>query len=228
MVEVVVKLANPDPPGFTFGHLSLAYELPGAMLARASGLSVPDYMIVDINLEFATAVPRSMNRLFSSNIGLHFGGTYYPGIGEFVPGTRVTSQVELQDLENILSFDAMILNTDRHELKPNLLQSATEYLLIDHSTILPLHIPPSQTHLTHYQISEHLLFRTLTRKNRQYVSHVGQWNSALSPIDIWELLACVPDEWATPFEHYQTMKRFLSDRRMDGPEVTALLKEVVQ
>ena len=228
-VEMVVKLAHPDPPGFTFGPLSLACELIGAILAQALGLSVPDYAIVEVDQEFANSVPDDARGLFLNNVGRHFGSKYHPGVGDFEPGKRVASPAALQHLEDILSFDAMTLNCDRTQLKPNLLEAGDDYYLIDHSTIMPVHIPlAGNHHLTRCQIHSHCLFGTLSGRHRQYVSLVSRWASSLTPSELDDLFSCVPSEWGTPAHHYWLMQCFLRHRQVDGRDVTELLREVVR
>lgn len=227
--DVVTKLAEPAPSGISVGPLSLALELIGAIAARHLGLAVPGYAIVEVNREFANSVPGNMKRLFNNNLGLHFGSAYLQQFIEFQAGTPVSVETDLQLLKDIMAFDAMVLNSDRRKHNPNLLESGDDYILIDHSTILTVHVPPHvDDYMTDQQLRDHVLFKNLTGNHRRYETHISQWNSKMTTAEIDQLFSFVPMEWTVQSASYRLIVDFMRTRYTQGAVVKSRLKQVIK
>ena len=94
--QVVVKMRRPDVREGHFGATSLACELTCAVLARAVGLIVPDYAIVEIPPILAQALPDgTVRQLLLSNTGPNFGTVYQEAVFSWSPShsTQVTPEV---------------------------------------------------------------------------------------------------------------------------------------
>ena len=140
--EVVLKLRQPDA-AIGKGHYagtSLACELVCAVLARTVGLNVPDYAIVDVTQDLAESFDKNPTRdLLMNNIGPNFGSVYDQSLFEWEAPDQVRSQVLIDQLEDILTFDAIVINIDRYRSNANLLYGHDLLVLIDHSLALPVH-----------------------------------------------------------------------------------------
>lgn len=220
--QVVLKLRLPTASvGAREGHYagtSLACELICAALARAIGLNVPDYAIVKITPGLANSIHETSTRnLFLNNIGLNFGTIYHASFALWDPMSDKPSPVVIDQLEDILSFDSIIINGDRQISKPNLLYRGDEFLLIDHSLALPVHFWDQQTfaslpHILRRIIKEHCVSRHLIRRGCSYRRVFDCWQERINTQELEELRAMLPASWEHNPGDIDKIFGFLDDR----------------
>ena len=135
--QVVLKVRSGSIEEGSFGPCSLACELICSVLARAAGLTVPDYAIVEIEEDFVQSVTdrRDRERLLK-NLGENFGSVYQEDCARFHPSRRLDYEGQC-GLESILASDDYVLNNDRQASNPNLLLRGDNLYLIDHSLCFP-------------------------------------------------------------------------------------------
>jgi hypothetical protein len=137
-VIVVAKLREIAATGVpNRGPAGLACELVCAVLARAAGLAVPNYAIVEVGEEFAASVRDTEAREeLLRNVGENFGSVYQEDCSNFLPEMRMGDAGRL-GLESVLALDAFVLNPDRTAAKPNLIFRGETVYLIDHALCFP-------------------------------------------------------------------------------------------
>ncbi|MBM3926457.1 MAG: hypothetical protein FJ320_10850 [SAR202 cluster bacterium] len=224
----VLKVARPDSAAFQYGGLSLACELISAQIIQLLGLKSPSYAIVNIEQEFADSVPSRVHQLFNDNIGPQFGCEYLEEAVDFIPGRRLDDEDALSALEGVISFDAMIWNQDRTQLKPNLLVKANEFYLIDHSTVMPVGLILSGGEfLTEDQITNNCAYATLYYKRRLYQALVEKWADEVTLGAIEQIAGFVPNEWITTRSRFNLMLKFLRERHTFSAQIIENLKDLV-
>jgi len=226
--QVVLKLRHPEARDGHFGPTSLACELVCAMLARAVGLPVPEYAIVRIPPELPQAIPdESIRRLLSRNVGENFGSAYREGYALWDPDYRPRSTEVLEALEEVLTFDATVINGDRKREKPNLLWRGDNLLMIDHSLALPMHLWSEDVERSPLfpddEITQHCTFRALTGTARTFSTLLPLWASDISPADILRLRASIPADWETQPGDLDRVFRFIEERPPRFDDIAARL-----
>ena len=139
---MVLKLRHPSTSvgDGHFAGTSLACELICAVLARAIGLKVPDYAIVEV-----TPLPiqfmRGTRNLLLKNIGENLQQWFHQSSALWQPMSREPSQAVIDQLEDILTFDAIVINGDRQSSNPNLLYRGDPFVIDAHWQV---HLPNQQ------------------------------------------------------------------------------------
>src|SRR5262245_33379622 len=109
--KVVLKVVHPDVPEGHYEGTSLACELICSALARTLGVTVPDFAIVEVPAELPPSVQNRRARdLLAANVGENFGSEYHEGYARWNPLDRPSSEVLIEALEDVLSFDAAVIN----------------------------------------------------------------------------------------------------------------------
>ena len=235
--EVVLKLKFPTTSvGPREGHYagtSLACELICAALARAIGLNVPDYAIVNIAPGFANSIHETSARnLIMNNIGLNFGTEYHESFALWDPISYKPSPAAIDQLEDILSFDSIVINGDRQFSKPNLLYRGDEFLLIDHSLALPVHFWDQQTfaslpHILKEIIEDHCVKRHLRRRSSSYSRVFDIWQERINSQALEELRAMLPESWEHKPGDIDRIFMFLHGRNRHFSDMSNSLMEVL-
>lgn len=233
--SIVLKPRHPDVRGGHFEGTSLACELICAILARASGLAVPNYFIVDVPEALPEAVPdEAVRRLLRSNIGPNFGLLYHEGVTTWQP-EKATNSTEglLQSMEDVLTFDATVINGDRKQNKPNVLWDGSQLLLIDHSNAVPVHLWDEETLLSspllpENEVRQHCTFGRLTGHNRQYKTIIESWQDCIEAEDFERIRSLIPDSWERNTGDLDKVFSFLQGRSSRFDDVSADLRRIVQ
>ena len=232
---VVIKLRQPDA-AIGNGHYagtSLACELICAVLARAVGLNVPDYAIVDVTQDFAESLDDNPTRdLLLNNIGPNFGSVYDQSLFEWEAPDQVRSQVLIDQLEDILTFDAIVINIDRYGSNANLLYSHDLPVPIDHSLALSVHSwqpdmlvnPPSCLEI---KIREHCAGQLLKGKGCSYKRVFDRWQERIDAQKLEELRAMLPSSWEHQQGNIDKIFTFLKGRHRHFSKISTRLKEVL-
>lgn len=229
--EIVVKVRNPDVSDGHFGATSLACELICAVLARVTGISVPDYFIVEISPEMAAAVPdREAGNLLTANTGENFATLYMPGMGRFDPGVQRPSVALLDALEDVLSFDGTVINGDRKASKPNLLWRGDNIFAIDHSYAIPVILWPPATQdaaqiFPDEQTTKHCAYPALKGRGRQFDRLLARWADSLKQADLVRLRSFIPASWESSPGDLGRIFRFLGERPQVFAEISAELRK---
>ncbi len=220
--ETVLKLRNPAVVGSqNHGGTALACELICSMLARVLGLDVPDYAIVEVSEEFATAVANATvrNRLRQST-GENFATVYLEGTRTW-HAERQTLDAQLRGvLESVIEFDSTIVNGDRNGGQSNLLWDGLKYYPIDHSLALGVHRKSEEGYarfledplLPDQAIEAHVCFQLLKWCNGSFDSLAQKWNNL--PVDeiLTEMRDELPASWEGMAGNYDRIFDFLQRR----------------
>jgi hypothetical protein len=117
------------------GLRALIAELIAGELARALGLTVPEIVLVDVDVELASAEPDpEIQELVQASGGLNAGLDFLPGALAYAPAAAHPPPAERA--AEIVWFDALVENVDRTPRNPNLLVWHGRTWLIDHGATL--------------------------------------------------------------------------------------------
>lgn len=234
--QVVLKLRLPTTSvGTREGHYagtSLACELICAILARTIGLKVPDYAIVKVTRDFANSIhDASIRSLFQDNIGLNFGSVYQPSFALWPSKSEKPSLDVIDQLEDILSFDSIVINGDRQISKPNLLYRGNQLLLIDHSLALPVHLWDERTIamsplLPEKHIKNHCATQLLMRQGRAFRRVFDKWQERINSQVLEALREMLPASWEHKRGDIDKIFAFLRGRNQRFTEMSNSLTEV--
>lgn len=235
--KIVIKLRHPSSKGNHWGPTSLACELLCSIIARALGLSVPDYFIIDNNAEFANSLPdRDLRDLFLNNIGENFGTRYHFGCMGWDSNIRGQGTGIASIFENILSFDTAILNGDRKSDKPNMLCSGSEFFLIDHSLVFASHqykceyieeTCKSGPLFGEDEISKHCTFPYLRNRKMTFQTLLSEWQALVSDSFLGNIRAILPSSWETNKGDLDKIF-WMVKNRLPLEDISLLLKRVVR
>lgn len=236
-VEVILKLREPGPPISQghYGGTSLACELIFAVFARALGLNVPDYGIVQIGSIFANGVrDDNVRNLLVRNLGPNFASVRLrPSPGKWNP-SHPTPNAELRAaLEAVLCFDAAVLNGDRKARNPNLLWDGRDTVhVIDHGLACPIYLSPA--HLPGNplfpdpEICAHSAFNYLHGNSRRYEALLNGW-ATVANTHFWRALeGVIPPQWERQAGDLRSIFDFLVGRNPRFPDISAQLRRLVQ
>lgn len=234
--RVALKVRTPELP-YGRGHrgaTSLACELICAVLARALGFRVPQYYIIDIPAGLdATVGDPVVQQILRDNVGENFATEFLDGSFTWNPETIGQQSPELDELEDILSFDASVFNEDRTHGKTNLLWHRGELVLIDHSLALHVHTLPlpdlrSCGPYPTEAIRRHCSFRPLRGKGRSF-SRVGdRWQATISDSDLASVIGMVPPSWQHAAGHLENLRVFLTLQASRHGYTSSNLRATVQ
>ena len=233
--EVVLKLRQPDAfiGNGHYAGTSLACELICAVLARTVGLNVPDYAIVDVPQDLVESFDNNPTRdLLLNNIGPNFGSVYDQSLFEWEAPNQVRSQVLIDQLEDILTFDAIVINIDRYGSNTNLLYSHNLLVAIDHSLALPVHSwqqnmlvnPPPHLEIN---IQKHCAGQLLKGKGCSYRRVFDRWQKRIDAQKLEELRAMLPSSWEYQQGDIDKIFTFLEGRHRHFLDISTRLKEVL-
>lgn len=133
-VELVVKFAA----GCEAGTGALVREALTALMAADLDLPVPEPFLVDVEPDFANAIPNTDDRCAlarshaAASLGWNFGSRKLPAGFATIPKDRPISQGLLQSAAEILAFDTIIANPDRTAANPNCQSNGREFAIFDH------------------------------------------------------------------------------------------------
>ena len=171
--------------------------------------------------------------LLAGNIGENFGSVYQEGFALWDARQRLVSQEGLDTLEDILTFDATILNGDRQHGKTNLLRRGKKLLLIDHSFALPIH------RFTEEQVKESPLFpersvidhcasAALANKGREFTRLWGTWKTKVDGPALNLLRSFIPVNWEKQNGDLDRIFQFLMERPKRFDIISADLRRIIQ
>ncbi|MGH9883970.1 MAG: HipA family kinase, partial [bacterium] len=141
------------------------------------GLAVPDYGVAEVDRRFADSVSdEAIRSILVRNIGLNFASVVVPGCLTWNPRQKTGSSQLESAVDDVISFDAAIVNGDRKESNPNLLWNGADVVhVIDHGLACPVHRWDDTTIeesplLPDSEIQEHSCYRYLFGKARPFAN----------------------------------------------------------
>lgn len=233
--SIVLKLRCPGTPieRGHYGGTSLACELICSVLARAVGLNVPDYAIVEVTQHFINSIgDNSIRDLFSKNIGPNFGSIHHKSLTSWEARYHRLPQVIIDQLEDILTFDAIVINGDRQISNSNLLHRGDRLLLIDHSLALPVYLWEQQE-LTDSplfplaSIMKHCATQHLKGSRRSYRKVLDNWQERINTQKLSELRAMLPPSWEREQGDIDKIFGFLNNRDRRFSDISTCLMRVL-
>lgn len=232
-VPVILKVREPDTASGHMGPTSLACELACSILARSLGINVPDYFVVTVTRQFVEAIddPR-VRTLLASNLGQNFGSLYHRSHILWNADDRATSDDGLEFLEDIMAFDATVINGDRWRTKPNLLWDGESFLAIDHSLALPMAlwsddlVQESPLFPEDY-VRRHVAFRSLQNRARAFLAMLQRWQ--ISEQLAADIRAFIPPSWERTAGDLDKIFSFLVNRHAKrGTEIPRELARIIR
>ncbi|WP_434424571.1 HipA family kinase [Nannocystis pusilla] len=234
--RIVLKLRQPEMKSrgdHNFEGTSLACELVCSILARALGIEVPDYGIVELDQQVIEEVrERRLAEVLKRNIGPQFGCLFLDGAAEGPPARA--DSTEMNDaLEDVAVFDASVINGDRQERKPNLLRWKGKVVAIDHALAVPVHQLPllEEGHPYFFEpsnIREHCSYTPLRLQKRPFSRLHTQWRSGFTDEQWVQVRNSIPSSWERNPGDLDKILAFLRDRHLRSPRVSSGLCEVMQ
>lgn len=214
---VVVKVRNPDSEHGHNGPSSLASELICSIVAKKMGLPVPEFGIIEIPKQLSQVVEMDdVKLLIENNSGKNFATVYCSGYALYEPCFKSKRNALADIFEEVLGFDATVLNADRLECNPNLLWKPGELMMIDHSLALPLNRSgvTCSTVLPNVELSDHVSVRQLKKKKSDLTHHrfFERWGLEFKDVDFEDVCRMVPEEWETSPGDLQRVVDFLNGR----------------
>lgn len=235
-VDVVLKLREPGTPSGHHGATSLACELACSILARALGLSTPDYGVVHVGSIFAHGIANNaISGVMANNLGPNFGSVrIIPQPLTWNPNCSLLSDELRQAMDDVLSFDASVLNGDRGAANPNLLWDGAYVLnVIDHGLACPAHQWTDQEIAASpvfpdNRVQMHCGYTFLHGRGSTFADVPDRWVDLTVP-GFWDgLRACIPPDWERAPGEVDRVFRFLHDRAARLATISQELRRVVR
>ncbi len=235
--DVVLKLNKPNAIAGGAHRIgtSSASELICAMIARKLDLNVQDYAIVNVTQDFAETtrkINHQIGNLFLNNIGEHFGSIYDESLMDWKPTFDNHSQEVIKQLEDILTFDVVIMNPDRRKGNPNLMYNANRLVPIDHSLAFINILSPQGDYNNliipkSYDIRDHCGVQHLMNKGCLYRRILDKWQQRINSHNLSEIRTMLPYSWQTNESEIDKIFRFLDDRHLNFIDISNRLMEVL-
>jgi hypothetical protein len=199
------------------GRKALIAELIAGEFARATGLPVPEIVLVQLDAELARTEPDpEIQDLIRASAGLNLALDYLPGSVAFDP---LVHHPDAALASAIVWHDALVSNVDRTPRNTNLLMWHQKLWLIDHGAALIFHhqwdgyLERAAAPFT--TIKDHVL---LARADR--LAEIDAAMAARLPAEeIRRIVALVPDDWledtpafASPTEQREAYVRWFTTR----------------
>lgn len=208
---------------------TLACELICAMIARALGLRVPNYACIELPKQLVEQRTRDDRDRLRPNVGLNFGSQFLDRAPTFAH--EEIGDEQIPSFENLLSFDASVLNGDRRDNNPNLIWFGNEFLLIDHG--FSLHDSVINDHLTLFprlSIDCHVSARYLRGAMSLFTfsCFFTRWEGSICQATLEEVRAHVPRVWENACGELDRIFNFLSLRCEAFDGQAQLMRETLQ
>ncbi|HEX8090536.1 MAG TPA: HipA family kinase [Blastocatellia bacterium] len=212
------------------GPKALIAELVAGELARASGLPVPEIVLVELDPELARTEPDpEIQDLIKASAGLNLALDYLPGAVMFDP---VAEKPDADLASSVVWFDAYVTNVDRTARNTNMLMWHRRLWLIDHGAALYFHHTwnnyRERSREPFTQIKNHVLLRFASSLREVDSKMRGQVSSDI----IGSIVKLIPDVWLAgdssfggPNQHRDAYIEYLQSR-LEPPH--AFLEEAIR
>lgn len=233
--QYVVKLRHPPCP-VGQGHwegTSLACEMICGVVGRAIGITVPDYAVVELPDRVLDGVPPELRALVARNCGPNFGSAYIENVALWRNDARPGNEEIVQALEDVLTFDATIVNGDRKSERPNLLWHGGRVLAIDHALATPVILWNDETlagftMVPDHEIQAHCCYTPLSGRGRLYQDLLERWVTAITPDRLTLLRSWLPPAWERRQGHLDRIFNFLERRTEQFAILTRELRRLMR
>jgi hypothetical protein len=239
--KIVLKLRHPDTTDGHFEGTSLACELICAILARFIELNVPDYAVVYLPRELAESfLDEKMRRLIEKNVGKNFGTVFLPSVTTWVPRNAGESFDELNQMEDLVTFNSTIINGDRQLDKTNVLWNGERFFLIDHSCALPVHTQWSNEQIRfsplfpENSVRAHCTFKELSRHRQNaynflyYTKLLTIWQKNISTDTLNNIRDLIPSSWEKNCGDLDKIFNFLEARPTRFADISDNLRRIIR
>jgi hypothetical protein len=205
------------------GPKALIAELVAGEIARASGLPMPEIVLVELDPELARTEPDpEIQDLIRASAGLNLALDYLPGSVTFDP---IAEKPDADLASAIVWFDAYVTNVDRTPRNTNMLMWHRRLWLIDHGAALYFHHAWNnylqRSRDSFPMIKDHVLL--------QFASTLQAVDSKMmelvTPQIIDGIIELIPDRWLvgdSPFvdihQHRDAYRQYLLSR-LEPPHV---------
>jgi hypothetical protein len=209
------------------GPLALVAELVAGEIGRATGLRVPELVLMELDPALGRNEPdQEIRDLLLASGGLNLAMDFLPGSVMFDPAARLAPNAIDPDIASAaVWFDAFITNVDRTARNPNLLWWHKQLYFIDHGASLYFHHDwqgLGKKALSPFApIRDHVLL--------PWARRIGDTHRRLQPLitqDVLQtILAEVPDAWLTdPVAKRQGYVQYFLERLNSGAFVEEALR----
>lgn len=229
--QFVLKVREPSQ-GVHHGPSSLAAEMVVALLGQTIGIQVPEPVVLRVPRGLAlTARDRALAAELERNVGECFGSRLVELASPWSRLDVATTDEQRDALEDLLAFDAAILNGDRKN--KNLIWSPSGFHAIDHALALPF-VGQQNAHWPgdviwpKEQTEQHIAFPSLQRRNRKFVALFERWRHWVTPGLLKAIRSVVPAVWQSRAGDLDRIFEFLATRTHGLAEVSKSLREVVR
>lgn len=133
------------------------------------------------------------------------------------------------DVATLFAFDCLILNTDRNELKPNLLLKNRSVMAIDHERAFAYHAPHRSDCLS--VAKSHLLRKRMTKYLKQkgpQLFDTFEWYLRNLDLSNWNRCLDELEEVGLPFEHRSAWEKYLKGQSSDPGQLLNSLRLFLQ
>ncbi len=227
--RVVLKPNKPNlrQKGAFYPGTSSACELICAIMARELDLNVPDYAIVNVPRDFAETTRQTdklAGDILLKNIGKNFGSIFDKSLVNWNAGDNNNAQEVINQLEDILTFDVIIMNPDRRKGNPNLMSYGNQLVLIDHALAF-IHILLNQKIIPQNLVHNHYATEYLKHKRCSYSRILDKWRDRIDSQKLSEIREMLPCSWQINKSDIDKIFEFLKNRHLNFIEISNRLKE---
>jgi hypothetical protein len=171
--------------------------------------------------------------LLAQNVGPNFGSVWIDGLALWHERDSIVGPELLDFFEQLLQFDAALVNGDRQARKSNVLWRGATAYAIDHALALSVHawdLGAEAQHkmLPEANVREHVAFRLLGNRGCRFDSIVSQWQGILTSANLATLRGWVPVGWEHEAGHIDRIFAYLGMCAGRADHVSQELRRVVR
>lgn len=211
-------------------------ELLAAWLAAEMDISVPEPVVVRVDVSFAQKVPNEIGAILAkSSLGLNFGSRFIEGKTVVQPEVALPQDL-LQSAARIFVFDLLTQNSDRRSEKPNSFLADSKIYIIDHElafaflSLLPIFANSKPWILSEIDIKtakNHLFYPDLRTKKEI------NWEAAINALQqitpqFWHCAhSLLPKDWQDSEEINRIRNHFESIQQNSGTFISEICNKLL-
>lgn len=206
-------------------------ELLASFLAMEMGIPVVEPAIIEITPEFVELLKASPSwTVGNKSLGYNYGSKYIRDYSVLLVNKRLTEQ-QLPLAQDALAFDIFIQNSDRTNLKPNMLTNGRNLVILDHEIAFGFIFAPFLTaNIWEMQeqhknwISQHCLLPLVKGEDFDYEAFDSKFDTLSDAFwqKAWEL---IPEEWRT--DQFDSIKKTLTGIIANREQFILELKKIL-
>jgi hypothetical protein len=216
--EFVLKLLG-QPKAGSCGQL---FEFAASRLAQHFGILVPEAAAIEVTQDFARLVADVQPQLaaaLQASVGPNFGSRVIKPMSTWLVG-RMIPDAMLADATKVFAFDALIQNSDRRDVNPNLFTQGDNIYVYDHETsfsflfALSASLQPWNLEGQNY-LQQHVFYSRLKSRELDFNEFRERLQTLTEPI-LTRIKNEVPEEWMQG--HWERMETHLSQIQAHADE----------